>query len=460
MENNLKPKLLLLGGSGFIGSLLAYKLIKEGWQINLLTRNKLAYQISFPCNIYKWNGVSIPKESLLGIKAIINLSGQSVADGWWTKKYKKAIYDSRIQSARALVAAVLEMQTYPDVIIQASAVGYYGYSKQEITVDESSSVGSDFLAQTCKDWEQEIEKISDKTRVCIVRIGVVLGEQGGAFPKLWEIYFSGLGAVLGSGRQHMNFIHIKDVVNFFSLALKNDSYTGIYNLVAPKDINNKDFHKILCKKTISISRLFVPAFILKILFGEKSSILLDLPSVKPKRLLEQKFNFEFPEADKATKKLTETREYNRANYLVYRQWLPVSLDKMWSFVSQAENLERITPPWLNFKIKSVSDKKIKEKTLIKYELRLYGIKFSWLTKICKWEPKNKFADQQEKGPYNLWHHTHLFEELAGGVLIEDKVSYRLPFFPIGQIAFPLVKKEIGKIFSYREKALADIFSED
>ena len=316
------------------------------------------------------------------------------------------------------------------------------------------------MAQTCKDREQEIEKISNKTRVCIARIGVVLGEEGGAFPKLWEIYFSGLGAVLGNGRQHMNFIHIKDVVNFFSLALRNNSYTGIYNLVAPKDINNKDFHKILCKKTISMSRLFVPAFMLKIIFGEKSSILLDLPPVKPERLLEQKFNFKFPKVDKAIETLTTSRDHNKSNYLIYRQWLPVSLDKIWDFVSQAKNLEIITPPWLNFKIKSMSDEKIRENTLIKYELKLYGVKFSWLTKICRWEPKNKFIDQQEKGPYNLWHHTHLFEELAGGIVIEDKVSYRLPFFPLGQIAFFLVKKEIEKIFSYRKKVLADIFRDN
>ncbi len=206
---------LLMGGSGFIGGALGEHLVEHGWQINLLTRDsdRLRHQTSFPCRMFSWQSGELPDASLDGVEAVINLVGQSIADHPWTEAYKKILLASRLDSVEALKRALARRATKPRVVIQSSAIGYYGFQTRG-SCTEKTPAGQDFLAQLCRAWEAAAYDLAKQTRLCIARIGVVLGWGGGAFPKLHDLYCSGLGAVLGRGEQWMNWVHIKDLMRW------------------------------------------------------------------------------------------------------------------------------------------------------------------------------------------------------------------------------------------------------
>jgi ligand-binding SRPBCC domain-containing protein len=144
--------------------------------------------------------------------------------------------------------------------------------------------------------------------------------------------------------------------------------------------------------------------------------------------------------------------------LLRRTTVTRELEEVFDFFSNAANLERITPAELNFNIVTPRSFEIKKDALIEYQLRLFGLKFSWLTIISEWSPPHLFVDEQLKGPYKYWHHTHRFTSLNGQTIIEDEVQYRLPFFPFGEIAYPIIKFQLNRIFNYREKMIKEIFS--
>jgi ligand-binding SRPBCC domain-containing protein len=142
------------------------------------------------------------------------------------------------------------------------------------------------------------------------------------------------------------------------------------------------------------------------------------------------------------------------------QWIPASLDEVFAFFSAASNLEKLTPPWLHFKIIGQSTPQIQKGTLIDYQLKLRGLPFKWKTLIEEWNPQHSFVDTQLKGPYKLWHHTHIFEAKDGGVLVTDRIRYEVPMGLIGDlVAGNYVKKDVTKIFNYRKKIISEIFPE-
>jgi len=450
-------KILILGGSGFIGSALGEEFSSMGYHLNVLSRYDKNHFLSYPCHLFKWDGLSIPQKSIEDVDVVINLVGASVADHFWTKSYRKKIISSRLQSTEAIVKAFALLQKKPKLIIQASAVGYYGMGKKSNVCDEDSKAGDDFLSEVCQKWEKSIQKLKGQSRVCIARIGLVLGWTGGAFPKLWNVYVSGIGSSFGDGRQWMNWIHIKDVVNFFKASILDEKYQGIYNLVSPKNITNKDFHNILSEKTKSLSVAKIPKFTLNIFMGESANLITKGPFVEAKKLSKHGFVFEFSKFNDAMDSFLKERYHPKAHYYNVKQWVSAPIDKIWEFSSSADNLEKITPPWLNFKVKEMSTKNIMKNTRLKYSLSLRGVPLFWTTRIVDWNPTHSFTDNQDKGPYRLWFHQHIFKELAHGTLIEDRVEYLLPLFPFGQIAFALVKSDIYKIFQFSKKKIYEIF---
>jgi ligand-binding SRPBCC domain-containing protein len=143
--------------------------------------------------------------------------------------------------------------------------------------------------------------------------------------------------------------------------------------------------------------------------------------------------------------------------LTKKIWVPAKKEEVFEFFADAWNLEKITPPELNFNIVTPRPFKIKKEALIEYQLKLLFFKFSWTTIISEWNPPNMFADEQLKGPYKYWHHTHNFKEFNGGTQITDIVNYELPFFPLGEIAYPIIKLQLKRIFNYREKVIKKMF---
>ena len=454
--------ILVMGGSGFIGSALCEHLVGMGYEINLLTRSvdKLHLQTSFPCSLFSWNGKEIPEDALKGVKAVVNLVGQGIVDKSWTPQYRKQILDSRIDSVMALYDALSKCDKAPEVILQASAMGYYFGSSDHGVKMEDSEAGQGFLAEVCQAWEDCAKRLESFSRLVCIRIGLVLGWEGGAFPRLWNLYSMGLGSALGSGKQWMNWIHIKDLVKIFCAALEQEEFSGAYNGVAPGNVSNKEFHRCLATYTRSFSWLSAPAISLKMVMGARSSLLLDNYKVSPTRLEESGFTFDYGKFNEAMTDLLSERQNPKYHYLTCRQWLPKKIDEIWPFFADARNLEKLTPPWLKFKIVDGEPEAISQDSCFQYGLKLHGIPIRWHSKIKAWIPNEQFTDIQTKGPYQLWNHRHLFHPLGHGTLIEDRVEYGLPLAPWSHPALPLVQSDLNKIFSYRKKVIADLLGNE
>ena len=445
--------ILLVGGSGFIGSALGEKFTDLGWNLLLLTRKIRPFQTSFPCEQILWDGVKIPEKALKSVDAIINLAGEGIANKSWSTSYRKKILDSRVNSTRALVKAVASAEVKPKVLIQASAVGYFGLDQREKNCSEGSEPGHDFLAEVCQAWEGEAKKLPKETRLCIPRFGVVLGWSGGALAQLWDVYTSGLGSVLGSGKQWMNWIHLEDLINFVVLAVLEEKYSGTYNLIAPENLDNKDFHRFLTKETASLKYMKTPGFLLKTVMGSRANLLLKGPKVCSKRLATTSFTFKYPSLFLALKALLSERKNSSTHYFCHKQWVPFALETVWDFFSSPENLAKMTHPSSQLKIKEPFLRKMSPGAKIEYSLRVHRVPVTWKASIEEYSPQFLFSDKQEKGPFKFWLHQHLFSSVNGGTLIEDRVEYKLPFFPFGQIAFPFVRKDLEALFRYRKEAL-------
>ena len=237
--------------------------------------------------------------SVEGADAVVNLAGASVAGKRWTPEYKKEIEESRVRSTRALVQAIAAAARKPRVLVNASAVGYYGGRGDE-PVDESAGPGADFLANVVRQWEAEAQRAP--IRSVQVRTGIVLSKKGGALEKMLPPFKAFVGGPIGSGKQWFPFIHIADEVGAILWCIDRE-LTGPVNLVAPGVVTMKDFAKALGRALHRPSWAPVPAAALKILLGEFASSILEGQRAVPKKLLDSGFRFRFPDVDSALRDL-------------------------------------------------------------------------------------------------------------------------------------------------------------
>ncbi len=291
-------KVLITGGTGFIGKRLVEILShKDDIEINVLTRGST--KNLGKVNYYNWNPeTNIPNGALEGVDALINLMGENLSNKRWTDNQKKILEDSRIKNTALLLKALKKKNKGCQVIISASAVGIYPKNAdREIT--EESELGTDFLADLCKNWEEQINQFKESHRKVILRFGVVLGKRGGALTKMVPIFKLGLGGKIGDGSQYMSWIHIDDLVDIIINALHDETYHGVFNGVAPNPVTNLEFTKALAKALHRPAFLPVPRFVLKIVMGEMSSIVLDSLKVLPINLRRVSYNFKYPTIDSA-----------------------------------------------------------------------------------------------------------------------------------------------------------------
>lgn len=293
-------RVLVAGGTGLIGSALVSSFLGSKWEVTVLSRSPQRRQpeIHKGAKLEKWDGQSPEGWGHLvsQVDAIVNLAGEGIADGRWTQDRKTRILESRVNAGRALVSALQSAENLPRVLIQSSAVGYYGpCADQELT--EESPSGNDFLAQVCVDWEASTEPVEALgVRRAVVRTGVVLSARGGALPRMALPFRLFAGGPLGGGNQYFPWIHIEDEVSAIRFLLENDSAAGPYNLAAPDPPRNRDFVRDLGRVMGRPSLMPTPSFALQALFGEMSTVLLDGQRAIPARLQEASFDFGFPHA--------------------------------------------------------------------------------------------------------------------------------------------------------------------
>jgi uncharacterized protein (TIGR01777 family) len=298
-------RVLITGATGFVGKVLVCQLLERGVEVVVLTSNfpKAALTLGRNCRYFQWNDTKTlpPLEAFDGVDAVINLMGENIAAKPWSEEQKKKIYDSRIDGTAKLVEAIEKLEKRPNVFVSTSAVGIYGNRGDE-QLSEQSTLANDFLAEVCKDWEKEALR-SEKLgcRVVIIRTGVVLGKGGGALAKMLPIFKTGLGGPLGSGSQFMSWIHVEDLAALYIECLMNQEARGAFNGTAPYPATNKDFSKTLGKVLKRPAFMPAPAFAIKAVLGEMSSILLGGQRVLPVKSKDLKFRFTYPTLDLALK---------------------------------------------------------------------------------------------------------------------------------------------------------------
>lgn len=283
----------ITGASGLIGRRLVETLLAHGHSVNLLGRKEARERPGVRSSVWDPEGGLPLAGKLLGTDAVIHLAGEPVAQRW-TAAAKRRIRDSRIVGTRRLVEGLAGLERRPELLIAASAIGYYGSRGDEL-LDESARPGSGYLAEVCVEWEREaaaVEKLG--IRVARIRIGLVLDAGGGALGRMLPAFRLGVGGRLGDGRQWMSWIHLEDLAELFRHVLEN-SLGGAWNGVAPNPATNADFTRVLGQALRRPAALPVPAVVLRLLFGEMSEVLLASQRAVPRAAESAGFRFRYPE---------------------------------------------------------------------------------------------------------------------------------------------------------------------
>ncbi|PYS46597.1 MAG: TIGR01777 family protein [Acidobacteria bacterium] len=286
--------ILVTGSTGLVGSALIPSLKSKGHQVVRLVRSTPKDSAT---EVY-WNPEkgTLDADDLEGIDAAVHLAGENLAEGRWTDEKKRRILESRVKGTRLLSETLGKLERKPEVLVSASAVGFYGNRGDEILTEQSASA-SDFLSEVCREWELATQPGAQAgVRVVNLRFGVILSNKGGALKKMLLPFKMGVGGKLGSGRQYMSWIAIDDAVGAIEFALENEHLRGPVNVVAPQPATNYEFTKAL-GGALSRPTIFpVPAFAARLVFGEMAdATLLTSQRVEPARLKEAGFVFKYPE---------------------------------------------------------------------------------------------------------------------------------------------------------------------
>ena len=289
--------ILLTGASGFIGSALISRLSKSGHRVVPLRRVSSVGSEAGPT----WNPAAgqIRLEPSGPLDAVVHLAGENIAQRW-TPTAKARIRASRLDATRLLCEALARLPQPPRVLICASATGFYGDRGEEV-LDEKSAPGNGFLPEVCQAWEAAADAAQQRSiRVVHLRLGIVLARHGGALAKMLPVFRLGLGGSLGTGRQYWSWIALEDLLRVVELALQDDRLSGPVNAVSPEAATNADFTRALARALRRPACLRVPAFVVKLIFGEMGrEALLASARVRPAHLIESRFEFRFPQLDSA-----------------------------------------------------------------------------------------------------------------------------------------------------------------
>lgn len=310
--------ILITGGTGLVGKTLTQLLVKKGYRVIILTRDPSSRQNKPQVSYAAWDikKQSIDADAFIAADAIIHLAGAGVVEKKWTKAYQQEILESRTLSSKLLVDSLHNHVHKVKTIVSASAIGWYGADKVPghfFTENETADHG--FLGQTCLQWEQSIERATAfGVRVCKLRTGIILSNDGGALNEFKKPLRFGVAAILSAGKQVVSWIHIEDLCRMYIYALENNNLSGSYNAVAPMPVTNKEL-------TLSLARNFrgksyilmhVPGIILKLMMGKSSIEVLKSTTVSCEKIKQTGFTFLYPSIDAAMEQLSKNQSTDQA----------------------------------------------------------------------------------------------------------------------------------------------------
>jgi uncharacterized protein (TIGR01777 family) len=295
--------ILLTGGTGFIGQALLARLLERGDRVTVSTRSSAHRNKERVRYITDLGQV----DASARFDAFINLAGESIAGGRWTASRKQVIRDSRIATTRALCDLAGRLEQPPGILLSASAIGFYG-PQDDVALDETAPTRDCFSHRLCAEWEAEAQRFESLgTRVCLLRLGVVLDREGGAFEQLQRSVMLGVATWLGSGRQWLSWVHREDVVRAIEFLLDHETLSGPFNVTAPEPVTNRGFSQELAKFKTALVWLPVPGLLMRVALGELADeLLLTGQRVIPARLEAAGFGFNYPDLSEALPTLLAT----------------------------------------------------------------------------------------------------------------------------------------------------------
>ena len=305
---------LLTGGTGFVGQELCKRLTSvtitsrnRNAALEKISQHKLAQPATIAPKVIQWDPsaepIRLPPSTTPNthFKSVVNLMGESIAEGRWNANKKQRIRSSRIDGTRNLVDGIIESGNLPDVFVSASAIGIYGDTGEDV-VEEDHDHGSGFLTDVCAQWEQEAKRLENHgVRVVCLRIGIVLGTQGGALKKMVPLFRWGLGGNLGNGNQWVAWIHVDDLVSMIQWSIENTEVSGAINATAPNPVRNKELTQTLAAAVKRPALFPAPKFALRLALGEFAGSLLFSQRVVPAAALRHGFQFQFSDIEAAIK---------------------------------------------------------------------------------------------------------------------------------------------------------------
>ncbi len=305
LSQGVAMRILITGGTGLIGYRLTCQLLSLSHSITILSRSPQKVYALFSSLVECWTTLN-DQHDLNSFDAVINLAGEPIVNKRWTPKQKERVCQSRWQITERLSSLINDSESPPSVFISGSAVGYYGDQGQSV-VTENDQPHDEFSHQLCARWEQlALQAKSDKTRVCLLRTGIVLAKKGGALQKMLPMFRLGLGGAIGHGKQYMSWIHIEDTVNAIYYLLVSPELDGPFNITSPYPIHNDQFSAILASVLHRPAFVRVPEFMLKAMMGEAATLVLGGQQAIPRRLEEAGFGFRYFRLEEALQDILKT----------------------------------------------------------------------------------------------------------------------------------------------------------
>jgi len=304
-------RVFVTGGTGLVGSRLVERLLGRGDQVVVLSRRPDAVRQKWGDRVSLVAGDPAQRgdwtEAVRACDAVVHLAGEGIFNRRWSAAFKEAIRTSRVQSTENVVEALLAQRRtpegHPKVLVNASAIGYYGPRGDEELTEEAAP-GDDFLAQVCVEWEKAARAAAGHDiRVVILRIGVVLDKAGGALQKMLPPFKMFIGGPIGSGRQYLSWVHVEDLVGLILFALDRHDAEGVYNATAPQPVTNKEFSRALGHVLHRPSFLPTPGFVLRVMLGEVAGLITEGQRVVPQHALAQGYTFQYPDVSVALRDL-------------------------------------------------------------------------------------------------------------------------------------------------------------
>lgn len=302
---------IITGGSGLIGRALTNSFLQDAHEVIILSRDPEGVKnLPSGARAVQWDG-NTPQgwgDLIEGANAVVNLAGENIAgEGFfpdrWTDERKHRILSSRLNAGKAVTQAIQSAEQKPGVVVQASAIGYYGASDDQVITEEDPS-GDDFQADVCQQWEDSSRGVEELgVRRVVTRGSIALSIEGGAFLRLMFPFRFFIGGPLGSGKQYISWIHIADQVGVIRFLIDNQMASGVYNLSSPNPVTNKEFAQTIGKVMGRPSFIPVPEFAFNTMFGEVSTVVVDGLRVLPQRLQELGYQFKFPELEPAIRNI-------------------------------------------------------------------------------------------------------------------------------------------------------------